>query len=610
MSKKNKKLLIRICISALLFALSLVLKQNIFIYAPLLLAAYLISGVDILHRALRNTVRGNMFDENFLMSLATVSALITGEYHEAVFVMVFYQTGELFQSIAVQNSRKSIAKLMEIRPETAGLEDKYGQVSYVSPETVHIGDTILIKPGEKIPLDGVIISGSTTVDTSPVTGESLPRELCEGDSVISGCINISGVIRARVVKEFSESAVSKILELTENAAMSKAKAERFITRFAKVYTPAIVIIAFMLAVVPPLFIGIGDFSVWKEWIHRAMTLLVISCPCALVISVPLSFFTGIGSLSRNGVLVKGGICLEAFAKCKTVIFDKTGTLTCGKFEVSEVCPEGITEAELINLAASAEYYSAHPLALAIRNAASDITKPDTTEEKAGLGVISEFGKTKVAVGNAKLMQSLGLEVKQCCGTCVYVAKNGRFAGSITLSDTIKQNSAAAISALHGLGVEKIIMLSGDRFDIAADIAQKLGIDTVYSELMPDEKLKICEQIMFDTIGSTVAFAGDGINDAPSLARADIGIAMGKMGTEAASEAADIVLMDDDPLKLALALQKSVKTIDIVRMNIYFVLSVKFLAIILGIMGVTGMWFAVFADVGVAVIAILNSLRNK
>ncbi|MBQ8605392.1 MAG: cadmium-translocating P-type ATPase [Clostridia bacterium] len=606
MNAKQSKILIRIIVAAALFVISLFFKAQILLYAPILLLAYALAGYDVLWRALQSTARGNMFDENFLMALATVSALFTGEYHEAVFVMLFYQVGELFQSIATYKSRRSIAKLMEICPDVATLVTEDGEKE-VDPSQVHIGDIFLVRPGEKIPLDGIIISGSATVNTSAITGESVPRELTEGDSVVSGCVDLTGVIRVRAQKEFSESTVSKILELTENAALSKAKTEAFITRFARVYTPAVVILACAIAVLPPLFTGIGELAVWKEWVYRAMTLLVISCPCALVISVPLSFFSGIGALSRRGVLAKGGMHIEALSKCNTVVFDKTGTLTEGVFEVTRCSAVGMSESELLELAATAEYYSTHPLARAIAAAAGKALPPDSVEELAGLGVIAKKDGCEIAAGNIKLMQKLGITLVPEKGTVIYIAKDGRYAGSIAAADRIKPTAKKAIERLHRMGVCNTVMLTGDKKEVAEAVAKELGISKVYCELMPQDKLEILKDVIYDNVGAKTAFVGDGINDAPALTAADIGIAMGKMGTDAASEAADIVLMDDDPLKIAEAIARAKKTVSIVYQNIWFVLSVKLLAIILGMLGV-GMWFAVFADVGVAVIAILNSMR--
>lgn len=607
MNKKQKKTLIRIIAAAVLFALSLLLGQNVYVYAPMLIAAYLTVGADILQKAARGTLRGDMFDENFLMSLATISAVITGEYHEAVFVMVFYQTGELFQSIAVGNSRKSIAKLMEICPDRARLVTEDGEKE-VAPEEVRTGDIILVRAGEKIALDGVIEQGATTVNTAAITGESLPREAGEGDSVVSGTINLTGVIKVCVSKEFSESTVSKILEMTENAALCKAKTEAFITKFARIYTPVVVFLAIAIAVLPPTFISISSFEVWKEWIYRAMSLLVISCPCALVISVPLTFFAGIGALSRRGILAKGGSSIEMLSKCKTVIFDKTGTLTEGDFEISGIFPKYMTEAELLSLAASAEYHSSHPLARAVQKRAQSPIAPSDTKELSGYGVIATVDGAEIAAGNIKLMQKLGVDAKQESGTAIYIAKDGALAGTILFADRIKDGSKQAVSELLRVGVSRAVMLTGDKKEPAMAVADELEITEVYSELLPQDKLVITEKIIEKKDGGTVAFVGDGINDAPSLARADIGIAMGKLGTDAASEAADIVLMDDNPVKLAVAISRCKKIVSIVNQNIWFVLAVKLCAIVLGALGITGMWFAVFADVGVAVIAILNSMR--
>ncbi len=606
MNKKQKKILYRIIISALVFLISLICRGYIGII--LLLSAYIIAGYDVLWKAIRNTVRGKAFDENFLMALATISAVVTGEYHEAVFVMIFYQTGELFQSIAVGKSRKSIAKLMEICPDYANIE-KNGELEAVDPYEIKAGDIIVAKAGEKIPLDGIITEGATSVNTAAITGESLPRDLNEGDTVISGCVNLSGTIKIKVTKEYSESTVSKILELTENATINKAKSEKFITRFASVYTPAVVILAFLLAVLPPVFISVSDFEIWKIWLYRAMTLLVISCPCALVISVPLSFFAGIGAMSRKGILVKGGSFIESLARCKTVIFDKTGTLTEGKNKVSSASAVNVTENELIKYAASAEYYSDHPLSKAVKEICKEKDIPTQTKELAGMGVIAKFGNDTVAVGNVKLMEYVGAMYQLCDKTCMHVSKNGEYLGYIEFTDTVKQSAKKAVNKLYSMGITEAVMLSGDSEKTAREVAKKTDIKTVYAELLPKDKLDITESIIENAKGK-VAFVGDGINDAPALARADVGIAMGAMGSDAAVEAADIVLMDDDPEKIAVAIEKCKKTVGIVYQNIYFVLAVKFAAIVLGTFGVLGMWAAVFADVGVAVIAILNSMRNK
>lgn len=606
MKRKHKVQLYRIIAATVLFILSLPLDG---ISAMCVcLAGYITAGYDVLYKAARNILRGHMLDENFLMAIATVGAVVTGEYHEAVFVMVFYQTGELFQSIAVANSRRSIKRLMELCPEKVTLEQD-GEETECEPESAHIGDVMIVRPGERIPLDGVILSGETELDTAALTGEAVPVYKAAGDSVISGCVNLSGVIRVRITNEYAQSTVAKILELTENAAVNKAKTESIITRFARVYTPLVVGIALVLAILPPLIISPADAAVWKDWVYRALTLLVISCPCALVISVPLSFFSGIGALSRRGVLVKGGNAVEALAKCDTVLFDKTGTLTAGTLRVCGLCPESVSEDELLELAASAEYYSDHPAAKAIRERYGKTPKkPESAEELAGRGIAVQISGDRIAVGNIRLMQSECKDLTPKDGT-VFVAKNGQYIGSITVEDSIKESSKSALCELKALGIKQTVMLSGDTEQNARRVADSIGIDKVYAGLMPADKVAVTEQIIKEKTG-TVAYAGDGINDAPVLARADIGIAMGAMGTDAAAEAADMVLMDDDPQKIATAIRLCRFTCKTVKQNIAFVLVVKLVTLVLGAVGIAGMWAAVFADVGVAVIAILNSMRNR
>lgn len=606
MKRKHKIRLYRIIAATALFLLSLLSDGAV--SALFCLAGYITAGYDVLYNAARGVIRGKMLDENFLMAIATVGAVFTGEYREAVFVMVFYQTGELFQSIAVANSRRSIKRLMELCPEKVTLE-RDGAELVCQPENAGTGDIMIVRAGERIPLDGVIISGETEIDTAALTGEAVPVYKTEGDSVMSGCINLSGLIRVRVTNEYARSTVAKILELTENAAANKAKAESVITRFARVYTPLVVGFALVLAILPPLIISPASAAVWKQWVYRALTLLVISCPCALVISVPLSFFSGIGALGRRGVLVKGGNAIEALAKCDTVLFDKTGTLTAGTLRVTEVCASEISESELLALAASAEYYSDHPAAKAILEKFGKIPqKPESVEELAGRGVAATVSGDRIAVGNARLMQSECSDFTPGKGT-VFVCKNGRYMGSITVSDSIKQSSKAAVSELKALGIKQTVMLSGDTEQNAKRVADSIGIDAVYAGLMPADKVAVTEKILKEKSG-TVAFVGDGINDAPVLARADIGIAMGAMGTDAAAEAADIVLMDDDPQKIATAVKLCRFTGKTVKQNIVFVLAVKLITLVLGAFGLAGMWAAVFADVGVAVIAILNSMRNR
>lgn len=599
MKKKHKKVLYRIAIATALFLLSL-LPLGV-VSAVLCLLGYVIAGYDVLYKAVRGVIRGKMLDESFLMAIATVGAVATGQYHEAVFVMVFYQTGELFQSIAVAKSRKSIKHLMELCPDSVTLE-RDGEEQVLDPDAARIGDIMVVRAGERIALDGVIVSGSTELDTAALTGESLPVYKKEGDSVVSGCVNLSGVIRVRVTSEHAQSTVSKILEMTENAAINKARAESIITRFARVYTPLVVAIAAAIAIIPPLLF---DGS-WREWIYRALTLLVISCPCALVISVPLSFFSGIGALSRRGILVKGGYAIEALADCDTVLFDKTGTLTEGALSVLEILPEGVSKNELLELAAAAEYYSDHPAAKAIiERFGKTPKKPESVTELAGKGVVAIIDGKRIAVGNAALMADEGCTTK---ADGVLVCKNGEFTGSIVLEDKIKPTSKAAISELYSTGITKTVMLSGDNQTNAKAVADRLNITEVYFELLPKDKLEITESIL-KTAKGKVAFAGDGINDAPVLARADIGIAMGAIGTDAAVEAADVVLMDDDIQKIPTAIRLCRFTCNTVKQNIALVLIVKAAALILGALGLAGMWAAVFADVGVAFLAILNSMRN-
>jgi len=602
MTKKQKKTLIRILISAFLFIVCIAPLFNEYVDTLFLISSYLIIGFDVLKKAGRNILHGKVFDENFLMSIATIGAIFTGQYHEAVFVMLFYQVGELFQSVAVGKSRKSIANLMEIRPDCANVIRDGKEIS-VHPSEILKGEILTVRAGEKIPLDSIIIEGSTDIDTKALTGESALRECLVGDEVLSGCVNISGVIKLKVVKEFEESTVSKILELVENASCNKSKSESFITRFAAVYTPIVVYCALALAVIPPLFIGFNNIAIWKDWIYRALTFLVISCPCALVISVPLSFFGGIGGLSKHGVLVKGSNYIEALGNCKTIAFDKTGTLTHGSFSISECKCCEISEDELKLLAAAAESHSNHPIAKALKM--EGITA-DSAYELAGLGVCANYNGMTIHAGNAKLMKSLDIKPYHTDFTAVHIAKSGKYAGCIILTDTIKKEAKTALEKLHTLGVNQTVMLTGDSKATADAVARKLGITKVFSKLMPTDKVYVIESLLDD---GTVAFVGDGINDAPVLARADIGIAMGALGSDAAIEAADVVLMDDNLEKLATAIEISRFTQKIVIQNIIFTLSVKIIVLIMGALGLTGMWAAVFADVGVAVIAILNAMRT-
>lgn len=605
---KQKKMLIRIIISAVLLAAAALSPVEGIVRLAVFLVPYAVIGWDVLWKAVRNICHGQVFDENFLMALATIGAFATGEYPEATAVMLFYQTGELFQSYAVGKSRKSIAGLMDIRPDYANIE-KDGRLVQTDPEEISVGDIIVVKPGEKIPLDGVVTEGSSTVDTAALTGESLPRSVSQGEDVISGCINLSGLLKVRVTKPFGESTVAKILDLVENSSSKKAKAENFITKFARIYTPAVVISAVLLAVIPPLISG-G----WADWLHRALIFLVISCPCALVISVPLSFFGGIGGASRKGILVKGGNYLEALADCETVVFDKTGTLTKGVFKVTEIHPVGMTAERLLELAAHAESYSVHPIAKSVCEAyGSEIDRSRITDgsELSGHGVKAVVDGIAVCAGNARLMEQTGITqpLESYHGTTVHVAADGKYAGCIVISDEVKESSAEAIKALKEKGVKKTAMLTGDSKDVGEQVAETLGIDTVFAQLLPADKVEKVEKLLEEkSPKGKLVFVGDGINDAPVLSRADIGIAMGAMGSDAAIEAADIVLMDDDPEKIALAIDISKKTRRIVRQNIVFALGVKLAVLILGALGMANMWEAVFADVGVSVIAILNAMR--
>lgn len=620
--RKHKRALTEILTAAALFIVCAVvtrlgvLPEARWLELGLFLVPYLVIGWRVLWKAARNIVRGQVFDENFLMSLATVGALIVGEYPEAVFVMLFYRVGELFEELAVGKSRASIAALMEIRPDCAHVE-RDGEIVTVDPSEVEVGEIISVQPGERIPLDGEIMEGTTTLDTSALTGESLPREAVAGDAVISGCINLTGLIHVRVSKSYGESTVSKILELVENAGAHKSRSEQFITRFAKYYTPVVVISAVLLAVLPPLFLGLSDPYVWSEWVYRALSFLVISCPCALVISVPLSFFGGIGGASRCGILVKGSCYLEALARCETVVFDKTGTLTEGRFSVAATRPaEGFSEEELLYFAACAERYSTHPIARALVAACPDIAEAHDIEEVAGYGVRAtitdgEGSPRRVAVGNSMLMEREGAvwTSHSDTGTTVYLAIDGIFAGSITVADTVKPDSAEAIAALRTCGVKRTVMLTGDAEAVAAAVATDLGLDEYHAALLPADKVERVETLLADPDRrGKLVFVGDGINDAPVLARADVGIAMGGMGSDAAIEAADVVLMDDRVSNLPRAMSIARRTLRIVKQNIIFALGVKAVILILGALGFAGLWAAVFADVGVAVIAILNAMR--
>ena len=589
----------------------------------LYLVPYLIIGYDILWKAFKGVKNRQPFDESLLMAIATLGAIILavyedGDYTEAIGVMLFYQIGEWFQSYAVGKSRRNISELMDIRPDYANVERENGQLEAVDPDEVEVGTIIVVKPGEKIPIDGEVVEGSSTLNTSALTGESLPREVESGDEVISGCININGLLKIRTTKEFGESTVSKILDLVENASSRKSKAEDFISKFARVYTPAVVAAAIALALVPP-FVRIGFMGVpadWDVWIYRALTFLVISCPCALVISIPLSFFAGIGGASKAGVLVKGSNYLETLSKVKTVVFDKTGTLTKGVFQVTAAHPQEMSEEELLHLAAHVERYSTHPIAASLRAAypnESDSCRVEAVEEIAGEGIRAHVNGNVVCVGNSKMMEAVGAEWYDChrhaAGTVIHVSINGRYAGHVVISDVVKETSKAAIAALKSVGVARTVMLTGDAKEVADAVAKELGIDQVRSELLPADKVQNVEELLMENKGNgNLAFVGDGINDAPVLTRADIGIAMGAMGSDAAIEAADVVLMDDDPMKISQAIRISRKCLAIVNQNTWFSIGIKLVVLLLGAVGIANMWFAIFADVGVMILAVLNAMR--
>ena len=614
MSRKQKKMLVRIIVAAVIFVGGLFVPQAEqftllwFVRLGVFLAAYFTAGWDILWKAVRNIAHGQVFDENFLMTIASIGAMIIGEYSDGVAVIIFYQVGELLQSVAVGKSRKSISDMMDINPEYATVE-RNGEEIEVEPDEVAVGETVVIKPGERIPLDGEVIFGSSGLNTAALTGESAPRDVTVGDEVISGCLNTDGLLKIRVTKPYSDSTVAKILELVENSSENKAKTEGFITRFARVYTPIVVAAAAMLAVIPSIITG--D---WGDWVYRALTFLVVSCPCALVISVPLSYFGGIGGASRHGIMIKGSNYLETLANAKTFVFDKTGTLTKGSFAVTETVPKGITESELLAFCASAEQNSNHPIAVSVvkaARAAGDIPKAENAREIAGFGIEATVNGKKVAVGNVRLMNKLGIEISDtaAAGTVVHCAVDGIYRGYILVSDEIKEQSKSAIAELKTLGAEKCVMLTGDRKITADAVANTIGLDEVRSQLLPDGKVSALEEIYSaKPPKTTLAYVGDGMNDAPSLARADVGIAMGGLGSDAAIEAADIVLMNDNIENLPLAVRIAKKTHRIVTENIVFALGVKIAVLALAAFGLGNMWLAVFADVGVSVIAILNAMR--
>ena len=610
MSKKQKKGLVRIGAGAVLLVAAYLLPVEGWASLVAFLVPYAVVGWDVLWKAVRNILHGQVFDENFLMALATIGAFATGEYSEGVAVMLVYQVGEWFQRYAVGRSRRSIAALMDIRPDHANLVGPDGTARQVDPDEVQVGDVILVKPGERVPLDGTVLEGNSMLDTAALTGESVPRRTAEGDTVISGCINGSGLLRVRVEKPYGESTVAKILDLVENAGEKKAKAENFITKFARWYTPAVVIAALALAVLPPMVLGGG----WADWVRRALIFLVISCPCALVISVPLSFFGGIGGASKRGILVKGGAYMEVLANARTVVFDKTGTLTKGVFSVTAVHPHEIDKTHLVELAALAESYSTHPIAVSLRAAygkTPDAARVAGYEELSGRGVRARVDGHTVCVGNGRLMDEAGAQWHEChlTGTVAHVAVDGSYAGHIVISDEVKPDAAAAIAALKEAGVKKTVMLTGDAREVGEAVAKQLGIDEAYTQLLPADKVEHMERLLArQPKGEALAFVGDGVNDAPVLARADVGIAMGGIGSDAAIEAADVVLMDDKPSKLAEAVRISRRTLRIVHQNIAFALVVKALVLALGALGMATMWEAVFADVGVMVLAILNAMR--
>lgn len=623
MNKKQKRNLMRIIVAAILMIVLHFAPVSGMVRFGFYLVPYLIIGYDILWKAFKGVKNRQPFDESLLMAIATLGAIILavyedGDYTEAIGVMLFYQIGEWFQSYAVGKSRRNISELMDIRPDYANVERENGQLEAVDPDEVEVGTIIVVKPGEKIPIDGEVVEGSSTLNTSALTGESLPREVESGDEVISGCININGLLKIRTTKEFGESTVSKILDLVENASSRKSKAEDFISKFARIYTPAVVAAAIALALVPP-FVRMGFMGVpadWDVWIYRALTFLVISCPCALVISIPLSFFAGIGGASKAGVLVKGSNYLETLSKVKTVVFDKTGTLTKGVFQVTAAHPQEMSEKELLHLAAHVERYSTHPIAASLRAAypnESDSCRVEAAEEIAGEGIRAHVNGNVVCVGNSKMMEAVGAEWYDChrhaAGTVIHVSINGRYAGHVIISDVVKETSKAAIAALKSVGVARMVMLTGDAKEVADAVAKELGIDQVRSDLLPADKVQNVEELLLENKGNgNLAFVGDGINDAPVLTRADIGIAMGAMGSDAAIEAADVVLMDDDPMKISQAIRISRKCLAIVNQNTWFSIGIKLVVLLLGAVGIANMWFAIFADVGVMILAVLNAMR--
>ena len=616
MTKKQKKVLIRIIIAAVLVIALQFIPVKGYARFGLYMIPYFVIGYDILKKAGKGILNRQIFDENFLMAVATIGAIALGDYKEGTAVMLFYQIGELFQSYAVGKSRRNISDLMDIRPDYANVE-KDGELGQVDPDEIEIGTVIVVQPGEKVPIDGVVVEGTSSLNTSALTGESVPREVSVDDEIISGCINMTGLLKIRTTKEFGESTVSKILELVENASSRKSRSENFISKFAKIYTPAVCYGALALAILPPIvrmaFMGLAPE--WGDWVYRALTFLVISCPCALVISIPLSFFAGIGGASREGVLVKGSSFLETLSQTKIVVFDKTGTMTKGVFEVNGIHHSPYKDEELLEYAALAESYSTHPISKSLQRAYGkpiDKNRVSDVEEIGGHGLTAKVDGKVVAAGNAKLMKKLGIEYHDCShvGTIVHVAIDGKYAGHILISDVIKEHAAEAIAALKKSGIEKTVMLTGDAKNVADHVAAQLGIDEVCSELLPGDKVEKVEELLTKkSEKDKLAFVGDGINDAPVLSRADIGIAMGALGSDAAIEAADIVLMDDDPLKISKAIRISRKCIRIVYENIYFAIGIKVICLVLGALGIANMWFAIFADVGVMILAVLNAIRT-
>ena len=616
MTKKQKKVLIRIIIAAVLVIALQFIPVKGYVRFGLYMIPYFVIGYDILKKAGKGILNRQIFDENFLMAVATIGAIALGDYKEGTAVMLFYQIGELFQSYAVGKSRRNISDLMDIRPDYANVE-KDGELEQVDPDEIEIGTVIVVQPGEKVPIDGVVVEGTSSLNTSALTGESVPREVSVDDEIISGCINMTGLLKIRTTKEFGESTVSKILELVENASSRKSRSENFISKFAKIYTPAVCYGALALAILPPIvrmaFMGLAPE--WGDWVYRALTFLVISCPCALVISIPLSFFAGIGGASREGVLVKGSSFLETLSQTKIVVFDKTGTMTKGVFEVNGIHHSPYKDEELLEYAALAESYSTHPISKSLQRAYGkpiDKNRVSDVEEIGGHGLTAKVDGKVVAAGNAKLMKKLGIEYHDCShvGTIVHVAIDGKYAGHILISDVIKEHAAEAIAALKKSGIEKTVMLTGDAKNVADHVAAQLGIDVVCSELLPGDKVEKVEELLTKkSEKDKLAFVGDGINDAPVLSRADIGIAMGALGSDAAIEAADIVLMDDDPLKISKAIRISRKCIRIVYENIYFAIGIKVICLVLGALGIANMWFAIFADVGVMILAVLNAIRT-